>query len=226
MRGHRRVGARIALVGDDLHAGRIGGLFERVVDKIAPGVVIADITHRLDAARGHPLHHRIHHHGRRLRNGNHPGAGVARHVSGRRQRDQRDFQFVRDSGDCERGRRGARAHQHVDLVLLDQLAGVARAGRRIGGVVKLNRFDFDAVDLVLIDNAGGQTLRIRNADRGAGAGHRSDQPDRDVSGGGRKGYHRGHGHRGGETHRMEHAHLPNWRRKANNHARSPSVAHT
>ena len=191
LRGHRRVGARIALVGDDLHAGRIGGFFERVVDEIAPGVVVADIADRLDAARGHPLHHRFHHHRRRLRNGNHPGAGIARHVSGRRQRDQRDFQFVRDRGDRERGRRGAGAHQHIDLVLLDQLAGVAGAGRRIGGIVELNRFDFDAVDLVLVDKARGETLRIRNADRGARAGHRSDQPDRNVSSGGREGHHRG-----------------------------------
>ena len=34
LRGDRRVGARIALVGDNLHAGWIGGFFERVVDEI------------------------------------------------------------------------------------------------------------------------------------------------------------------------------------------------
>ena len=141
LRGHRRVGARIALVGDDLHAGRIGGLFERVVDKIAPGVVIADIADRLDAARGHPLHHRIHHHGRRLRNeiiqepaspGTSP-VGVSA-ISG-------TFSSCETAAIASVVGVAPGAHQHVDLVLLDQLAGVARAGRRIGGVVKLNRFD-------------------------------------------------------------------------------------
>ena len=218
------VSARIALVGDDLHAGGVGGFFERVVDEIAPGVVIADIADRLDAGCSHPLDHGFHHHGRWLRNGNHPRAGVARYVSGRCQCDQWDFQFVRDRGDCERCRRGARAHQNVDLVLLDQLAGIARTGRRIGGIIELNGFDFDAVDLAFVDEACGKTFGIGNPDRGAGTGHRGYQANSDVCGHGREGYHRGDGRNGGETQGMQHAHLPNRRRKANNHARSPSVA--
>ena len=51
------------------------------------------------------------------------------------------FSSWQTGGDRDRGRRGAGADQHVDLVLLDQFAGVARAGRRVGGVVKLHQIE-------------------------------------------------------------------------------------
>ena len=39
----------IALVGQDLYAGGIRGLFQAVINQIAPAVAVADIADRLDA---------------------------------------------------------------------------------------------------------------------------------------------------------------------------------
>ena len=74
----------------------------------------------------------------------------------------------------------AGADQHVDFVLFDQLAGVARGGRRVGRVVELNQIELDAVDLVLVGDAGRHPLGIGNADRGARTGHGGDEADIDV----------------------------------------------
>ena len=66
-------------------------------------------------------------------------------------------------------------HQHVDFVLFDQLAGVARGDGRIRRVVKLDHVELDAVDLVLVGDAGRGALGIGDADRGPRTGHRGDQ---------------------------------------------------
>ena len=77
---------------------------------------------------------------------------------------------MRDGVDRKRDRSAAGTEQDVDLVLFDQLARVARAGRGIGSVVKLNRLDLDAIDFVFIGDACGDALGIRDADRCARSG--------------------------------------------------------
>ena len=128
LRGHRSIGTRIALVGEDLDAGGRGRLGQRAIDQIAPCVAEADIADALDAGLLHLPDHGRNHQRRRLRNADRPETAVTL-ASGRRQRrngNERDFLF---DGDRRHGDGSGDARcpdQHIDLLFLDKLAGTAR----------------------------------------------------------------------------------------------------
>jgi hypothetical protein len=66
-----------------------------------------------------------------------------------RQADHRRLAFLAHLRDGDGGRHARRAHEHVDLLLLDQLARVAARGGGVGGVVQHDQLHLAAADLGL-----------------------------------------------------------------------------
>ncbi len=129
LRAHARIRPRVALVGDDFDAGRVGGAFRHVVDEIAPGIRKADEADRLDVLHLHLVDDDAEHVARVLRDRNRPGLLVdLRHARHRRRRDDRHLEFARNRDEGRRRRCARGPHDDVDLVFLDQLARVLRRG--------------------------------------------------------------------------------------------------
>ena len=166
-----------------------------LVDEIPPGVGIADVAEPLHAVLLDAVGDGLDHQRGRLSHAQHPAQAVVRDGRrDRRYREVRNLQLVGDGGDRVGGRSRRGSDQHVDLVLLDELACVARRGGRIGAVVELNYADRFAADLAHIFLRRRDPAAVGNADRRGGAAQRGDEPDLVFRAGGRK---RSRGQHGG-----------------------------
>src|SRR5690606_34210860 len=162
--------------GNDLDVGPGDGFLELVEGEIAPGVGKTDIANRFDLAVDHVVDDALDHQTGRLHSGKHPRLVAGwRYV--RRHDDQR-----RLAGGDRFGHGGGKSNHHrpddhVNLVLGNQLAGVAYRRGGVGGIVQRDHGDLLAVEFGG-DEFGG--LADFRADRCGRAGERTDDADGDV----------------------------------------------
>ena len=142
----------------------------------------------------------------RLRDRDAPLIGAVADVHlDRRDGDHRNFEFLGHRHHGDGGGGGRRADQQVDLVLFDQLAGIARRRGRIGAVVELDHGDLLATDGRLILEPGLDPLGIGNADRGSVPAQRGHEADLDLGMGRRR--QQGTGQQSADSRKSAH-HIP------------------
>ena len=177
--GHRCVGAIVFLLGDDLDAGGLGRVAHFGEPPIAVAIGESDEPQRLHAVRLHVHGDRIRHQRIALRRLEHPFRLRIRGIDDPRRSRHRDHRCLggrRDVHHRQRIRRDRRAHDHIDLVLGDELLRVGDGFCRVGGVV-----ENDPVDLLAADRRREELDRVLLGDaerrRGARRGERNADVD-------------------------------------------------
>ncbi len=134
---------RVRIRRDELHDDLDARRLHRALDLLQPAVAVrvgeADVAHRLHAVCLHVHRDRVRHQRVVLRRLEHPAhlrVGGVDNARRRRHRDHRRLGVRRDVDHRQRVRRDRRAHDHIDLVLGDQLARVGDGLRGIGSVVE------------------------------------------------------------------------------------------
>jgi hypothetical protein len=182
--GRALIVARVAFVGDDADAGLLGHRHEYLVPVLAIRVVEADEADRLHAVLRHVRQQRAGDEVVVLRRLEHPALlGIERLDDARRAHGghHRNFGLRDEIEDRQRIRRGRRADQRVDVVLLDELLDVLHGARGVSAVLELHVLDGRVTDLPGQQVPG---VFLRNADRRRRSGGGDHEADLHLPGGG------------------------------------------